>query len=208
MGLTTKTLSDFIDKHKGEKIIVVGCGVSARNILPYKDEFTIIGVNDIGRLFHPTYLLITDAPNRFHGKRYDIVHRSQAKFVFTPVKKWRLENPTKKVMFKLGKRGVATLDRKDTLDHFYTSPYCGLILAYKMGAKHIGMIGVDFTPHHFYQKDGNHELVRMNKIKNIDDVFGQLRVELENRGTHLYNLSEESQISTFPKITIDDFKNI
>lgn len=208
MGLTTKTLSNFIGKHEGEKIIVVGCGTTARNMLPHKEEFTTIGVNDIGRLFHPTYLLVTDAPNRFHGKRYDVVHNSQAKFVFTPVKKWRLAKPTKKVMFKLGKRGISTLDRNDTLDHFYTSPYCAMILAYKMGAKHIGMIGVDFTPHHFYQKDGNHELVRMNKIKYIDDIFGQLRLELDNRGTSLYNLSKESQISTLPKITIKDFKEI
>lgn len=208
MGVSTKRLSNFIGIHEGEKIIVAGCGTSARNMMPWKDKFITIGVNDIGRLFHPKYLLATDGPNRFHGIRKQVVTDTKADYFFTPIKKWRLTVPGKKVVFGLGKRGTPNIDRQDVLDHYYNSPYCAAILAYKMGAKNIGLIGVDFTPNHFYAKDGNHELVRMNKIKRIDEMYGVLRTELEQRGTSLYNLSLESNITTLPKMTITEFNDL
>jgi len=206
-GLVTKKLEDFINIHEGEKIIVCGTGMSLKEFVPNSSEFITIGVNDIGRLFHPTYLLITDHPNRFHGKRKEVVVNRKAKFMFTPIKLWRLKTPSKKVMFDLGVRGIKNLHKDNLLDHFFCSPYPATILAHKMGAKHIGLIGVDFTPGHVYApKDGAHMLMRLGKLNKINDAFSTLSNVLKEKGTALYNLSKNSKLTKIPKITLDEFR--
>jgi hypothetical protein len=58
------TLAGFRNRHRGRTIVVCGCGPSL-NDFTEPDRFITIGVNDVGRLFDPTYLVVVDPPSRF-----------------------------------------------------------------------------------------------------------------------------------------------
>jgi hypothetical protein len=200
-----KSLSDFMGVHRDEKIIVCGCGTSLPDILPYKDEFITIGVNDVPELFNPTYLLVTDSPNRFNLKRQRIVNNSKSRGLFTCVKGW---SHPRQVHFELGKKSLVNLDSPTTIDHFLNSPYVAANLAYKMGAKHIGLLGVDFTDGHFYNtRDGLHPLSTSIYLDKVNSSYQTLRITLADRGVTLYNLSQISRVE-IPKITIEEFKQL
>ena len=85
------------------------------------------------------------------------------------------------------------------------SPYMAIILAYKMGCKKIGMLGVDFTPNHFYAKDGDHDLIQKKYINKILNHYELLYNELKKNDCLLYNLSVDSIITTVPKILPEEF---
>ena len=77
-----------------------------------------------------------------------------------------------------------------------------------MGAKHIGLLGVDFTNGHFYnQEDGSHPLIKANYLRRLNSAYQVMVNELAKRGTSLYNLSEISKIE-IPKISLEKFKEL
>jgi hypothetical protein len=206
MPTIPKKLEEFIGIHKGESIVVCGCGTS---LLKFKEEannFITIGVNDVSQLFIPNYLLVTDGPTRFYGKRETNINNSGSKYLFTCTKGWRHPN---QVYFKLGYNSPKSLDSKDSIDHFLNSPYVAIGLAYKFGAKKIGLVGVDFTKGHFYnEKDGDHPIVNMNYLKKVDDAYLVLKTKLLAKGVQLFNLSSESRLLSLPKISIEEFKKL
>jgi len=206
MGVLPKRLNEFHKIHEGEKIVVCGCGTSLVSFLPYKDSFITIGVNDVPRAFNPTYLVVTDHVTRFQGKRRELVLNSKVNAFFTCVKGW---HHPKLVYFDLGGRDLKRLDSPNHVDHFLNSPYVASNIAYKMGAKHIGLIGVDFTSGHFYNpKDGAHPLMQMNYLTKINEAYRILKEQLEQRGVSFFNLNPESKLTTLKKISIDEFKNL
>ena len=77
-----RSLADFRDRHHGEAIIVCGCGQSL-NDLPKPPGCVTIGVNDVGRRFDPTYLVVVNPPRQFSGDRFRYVENSRARFLFT-----------------------------------------------------------------------------------------------------------------------------
>lgn len=205
MSTLLKSLKDFGQPHVGEKIIVCGCGTSLLSFAQIADQYTTIGVNDVPALFTPTYLLVTDSPLRFIGKRKDIVMQSKCKYFFTCVSGWRHSNL---VHFELGTRELSSLDKKNHLDHYLNSPYAAVCLAHRLGAKHIGLIGVDFTDGHFYNpKDGPHNIVKTRHLKKVNAAYQKLRAELERREVSLHNLNYASNLE-IPKITIEQFNQL
>lgn len=201
----TNRLSNFIDTHAGEKVIVCGCGTSLSLMKDVHHRFTTIGVNDVPKLFEPTYLVITDHSQRFAPPRRKLVNESKCRAMFTCVKGWR--NP-KISYFETGSKKLNHLDDPNKVDHFMNSPYVAVNIAYKMGFTKIGLIGVDFTDNHFYSKDGPHPLMRMKKIRQVNEAYGILKSELKRRDVDLYNLSQESKITNIPKITIEEFSKL
>lgn len=201
-----KQLKEFSGIHAGEKIIVCGCGMSLLDFKEHHQDFITIGVNDVPALFDPTYLLVTDHAGRFVGnERKNRVMKSGAKHLFTCAKGWR---HTSLVHFGLGSRSLNNLDNPDLIDHYMNSPYAAVNLAYKMGAKHIGLIGVDFTDGHFYNpRDGKHPLIKSNYLAKLNSAYGTLASELIRRGTTLSNLSSISNLS-LKKMSLDDFKKL
>ena len=206
MSTIPKKLSDFIGIHKGENIIVCGCGTSLLKFREYYPNYITIGVNDVPSLFTPTYLVVTDHQNRFYGDpRKKIINDSQVKYLFTCTRGWR--HP-RQVIFDLGTKDLKSLDNPDKIDHFMNSPYVAVGLAYKMGAKNIGLIGVDFTDGHFYNvKDGAHPIIRINYLNRVNDAYKKMKTELQNRGVGFYNLSEISKVE-IPKITLPEFNKL
>lgn len=190
--------------HKGGKIVVCGCGMS---LLEFKNPgaYTTIGVNDVPAQFSPTYLLVTDAPTRFSVKRQALVNSASSKYLFTCAGGWRHKNL---VHFELGSKDLKNLDSNKKIDHFVNSPYVAVNLAYKMGAKHIGIIGVDFTDGHFYNpSDGPHPVIQVSYLRRVNSSYQNLATALSTRGIGLYNLSRHSRVE-IPKITFEDFDKL
>lgn len=207
MATLSRKLEEFIGLHSGEKIIVCGCGQSLPEIKSVHSQYVTIGVNDVPKLFDPTYLLVTDIPSRFRtDARIKLVNTSASKYLFTCAKGWRHKNI---VYFELGTQGAKSLDTKNKIDHFVNSPYCAVGLAYKLGAKHIGMIGVDFTDGHFYNpRDGAHPVMQMKYLGRVNTAYNTLKMALNQRGVGLYNLSRLSKLTDVPKITLKEFSEL
>lgn len=205
LGSIVKNLSEFINIHQGSKIVVCGCGVSLLEFKEHHSKFITIGVNDVPALFDPTYSLVTDSPLRFGEKRRTLVNQSKSKYLFTCASGWRRPNI---IHFGLAKGGQINLADQSKLEHFVNSPYTAIGLAYRLGAKHIGLIGVDFTNGHFYNsEDGPHPVIKSNYLNRVNSAYQTFSTKLESLGVNLYNLSSTSLID-IKKISIEEFEKL
>ena len=199
-------LSYFKNKHLNDKIIVLGLGMSANNILDVdRSNVVLFGVNDISRLVVPTYVLVVDTPSKFTGLRHKYILQSGAQYLFTQIKDWKPMSPTMKVTFDLGSNSLRNMDNPEVVDYSNNSPYMAIIIAYKMGCKNIGLLGVDFTPNHFFENDGEHVLIKTNRLSDIDRSYGNLTEALNSRHVNLYNLNKDSLITSIPKMDLVEF---
>jgi hypothetical protein len=188
------TLEGFRDYHKDATIIVCGCGRSLRSFAEH-NQFITIGVNDVGRLFDPTYLVVLNNKAQFYGDRFDYVARSRAIALFSQLD---LALPHLNVVqFNLGQFGGVTWDAANTLPYTCNSPYVAVCLAGLMGAKRIGLIGVDFTEDHFFARTGSHILA--GQFATIDQEYRNLAEALQACDVKVVNLSRESRLTAFRK---------
>ncbi len=195
-----RTLASFANQHLDETIVVCGCGQSLNEFNQW-ERFTTIGVNDIGRRFHPDYLVVVNPRDQFSGDRFSYVESSAAKFLFTQLDLGlSRENVVK---FSLGTQGGTDWSNPDVLNYTQNSPYVALCLAVHLGAKRIGLIGVDFTNHHFFAQTGKHSLTPQLQI--IDEQYKRLYEAIKARGVEVFNLSSESLLTAFPKMPICEF---
>ena len=192
-------LAEYHDLHHGETVIVCGCGASL-NELKNPEFFITIGVNDVGRLFDPTYLVVVNPRRQFKSDRFHYVEESRAKAIFTQLDLGLKNHHI--VRFTLGKRGGTDFSDPNVLHYTQNSPYVALCLAVHMGAKRIGLIGVDFTDNHFYGKTGRHNLA--GQFGKIDMEYKKLAESLKQLGVEVYNLSSQSRLTAFPKASIED----
>jgi hypothetical protein len=189
----------YRDVHAGASVIVGGCGPTLRDLIAGEEAITI-GVNDVGRLFDPTYLVVVNPRAQFKGDRFRFVEQSNARALFTQVDLGVVKPPV--VRFKLGRYGGVEPDG-DTLHYTQNSPYVAVCLAAHMGAKRIGLIGVDLTDDHFFARTGRHPLA--GRLREIDAQYGRLAESLARRGIELVNLGAASRLTTLRKIRPDDF---
>ena len=176
-----RTLASFRDVHRDDKIVVCGCG-SSLNDFKQPERFVTIGVNDVGRLFQPTYLLVVDPRERFKGDRFQFVETSKADYLFTQVANLGVTHPNI-VNFRLGEKAGTSFNDTNVLHYSVITPYMALYLAALMGSKLIGLIGVDFTDHHFFGPTGPHEWTPY--LANIDaglSPLGRSAGETRNQG--------------------------
>lgn len=203
-----KTIHHFIGKHAGQKALVMGLGTSTNEIISEDlSQLITIGVNDIDKVYSPKYLLTVDFSGRFHSDRAETIRNSACEYFFTQIDEWKNVKSLngRVVMIKLGNRQLGNIDNHGVLDFSNNSPYIGVLLAYQMGCTEIGLIGVDFTPNHCHIQDGVHELVRNNRLAEIDKDYGRLHAELRARKCNLYNLSQTSMLRSLPKMEIKQF---
>jgi SAM-dependent methyltransferase len=195
-----RTLTSFRDLHQGKTIIVCGCGESL-NELTQPERFITIGVNDVGRRFQPNYLVVVNPPNQFTGDRFSYVVSSQAEYLFTQLNLGLAREHI--VRFQLGAYGGTDFSNPNVLHHTQNSPYVALCLAVHMGAKRIGLIGVDFTEHHFFAQTGAHLLSPQLSV--IDEQYKQLGKAIKARSVEVFNLSCKSRLTAFPKMSVAQF---
>jgi glycosyltransferase involved in cell wall biosynthesis len=187
-------LAAFRDVHHGEAIVVCGCGPSLKELADPLRQLTI-GVNDVGRLFDPTYLVVVNPRSQFKGDRFAYVEHSRAQFLFTQLELGAVAPPV--VRFKLGRFGGTDVRAGDVLHYTQNSPYVAVCLAAYMGARRIGLIGVDLTDGHFFASTGRHPLA--GRLREIDAQYGQLAAALRKRGVELVNLSSVSRLGSLPR---------
>ena len=195
-----REFKDFRGCHSGETLLVCGCGSSLSQIVA-PERVVTIGVNDVGRLFDPDYLMVLNPRQQFTGDRFRYVEQSRAKVVFTQLD-LGISHPHV-VRFRLGRKGGTDLSDPDSLPYTRNSPYPALCLAMHMGARRIGLIGVDFTDHHFFAPTGRHSLA--GEFPQIDREYQQLFESCRRRGIEVFNLSRESRLTAFPMMAPEDF---
>jgi hypothetical protein len=64
-------LKDFWGYRAGESFLVCGCGPSLSHVIA-PERLITVGVNDVGRLFHPDYLVALNPPGQFNGDRFHV----------------------------------------------------------------------------------------------------------------------------------------
>ena len=197
---------NYTGKYEGSTFIVAGCGSSLNY---YKDfsKYYVIGVNDIERILTPDFLVVVNEYRTFMRGRWEYVRESLSPVIFT-----HMDNPgpitrnSNLVKIKTGNRNSPNLDNLSAVDYTMNSPYMAIIIAYQLGAKKIGMVGVDFTQDHFFSSTGTHKLSK--HLKNIDNEYYVLRNELEKRGVKVANLSPISALEAWPKMDIESFDSL
>ncbi|MFZ0304742.1 MAG: glycosyltransferase [Terracidiphilus sp.] len=195
-----RSLRAFQGFHSGETILVCGCGSSLAQLIAPERTITI-GVNDVGRLFDPDYLVVVNPRTQFSAGRFAYVEKSRAKAIFTQLE-LGIKHPNL-VRFRLGQRAGTEFANPDVLPFTRNSPYPALCLAIHMGARRIGVIGVDFTPNHFFANTGRHAL--SSEVSHIDREYRQLYESCRRMGIEVFNLSPESLLTAFPKIMQEEF---
>ena len=198
---TLLSLASFKGVHQGDNIVVCGCGESV-NALQDPTQFITIGVNDIGRRFHPDYLVVVNPRNQFKPDRFRYVETSQARYLFTQYDDLSAPHP-QVVRIQLGKYGGTDFGNPDVLHFTQNSPYVALCLAIHMGARRIGLIGVDFTENHFFAKTGRHPLAA--RLEQIDREYSNLAQACRSMGIEVFNLSPVSRLTAFPRAGIAEF---
>lgn len=179
------------------KFLVLGLGMSTLQWQRVKGPYQSIGVNDIGRLMTPDYLVCINPKDDFPPDRWKYVEENRSKLCFTHYNNISIPN---KALIELGAKN-ADLDSSGVC-FSSNSPYVGVVMAYQMGGKRIGLLGVDFTPDHFYSRDGKHPL--QDRFDEIDREYNALWKSLRDKGVELYNLSAGSLL-TIPKLTPEEF---
>lgn len=194
-------LAAYRDIHHGRRIVVCGCGESL-NLLTEPSRFLTIGVNDVGRLFHPDYLVVVDPPGQFKADRFRYVQTSQAGALFTQRTDLGVAHPNI-VRFRLGEKDGTDFSNPDVLPYSVTTPYVALGLAIHLGAADIGVIGVDFSDRHFFGDIGRHDWAP--HVATIDTQFDRLARAALARGVRIFNLSPTSRLTALPPMSIDTF---
>lgn len=197
--VSSDRLQDFRGRHAGADILVCGCGPSLSSYRPI-DGVVTIGVNDVGRLFDPTYLVVVNPRNQFREDRFRHVERSRAQALFTQLDLGPVD-PTV-VRFPLGTYGGTEVS-EGVLHYTQNSPYVAVCLAAWMGARRIGLLGVDFTEHHFFGATGRHPLAA--QLARIDAEYAALGEALRRRGIELLNLSPVSRLQGLPRAELHAF---
>jgi hypothetical protein len=169
LGQLPRVFRDFRGYHAGETMLVCGCGSSLSQIIAPESVITI-GVNDVGRLFDPDYLVVVNPRTQFAAGRFSYVEQSRAHAVFTQLD-LGLSHP-RVVKFQMGCRPGTEFNNPDVLPYTRNSPYVAICLAVHMGARRIGVIGVDFTQNHFFGSTGRHPL--SHEIDRIDQEYRKL----------------------------------
>jgi glycosyltransferase involved in cell wall biosynthesis len=197
--MPARSLAAFRNAHEGADVVVCGCGQSLRELAAPARHVTI-GVNDVGRLFDPTYLVVVNPRSQFTKDRFQYIEGSHAQALFSQIDLGRVQPPV--VRFKLGKYGGTDVGAADTLPYAQNSPYVAVCLAAYMGARRIGLIGVDLTDDHFFARTGRHSLA--GRVREIDAQYGRLAHALGGRGVQLVNLSSISRLTSLPRARMTD----
>ena len=189
-----ESFADWRDRHRGQTILVCGCGRSL-TLLEHPERFVTIGVNDVGRRFTPDYLVVVNERRQFDPARFAHVERSEARAIFTQLD-LGLAHPSI-VRFRLGRRGGTDRPADGTLHFSNNSPFVAVGLARHLGASRIGLIGVDFTDDHFFAATGRHPLAA--QIERIDREYAALAAACRAEGVELVNLSPVSRLAALPR---------
>jgi len=197
----------FVDLHKEGSFIICGCGVSLNDYqFDSFNKHITIGVNDAGQKINCKYLVVVNEPHTFKWGRWESVRNNDSEYTFTHIKNLPIEKKERIVLVKLGKYEGLNLYNYGFIDYTTNSPYMAIVIACQMGARKIALIGVDFTMNHFFGETGKHQIMR--EIERVKEQYSNLGKHLISSGIKIANLSSESLIESWPKMTLEEFETI
>jgi hypothetical protein len=189
----------FRNIHRGSSIIVCGCGESATKI--QSTNLITIGIGDISKVFSPNYLLISNYLHQYEIERSKFILTSTARYIFTPLK--YIDIDKNNIIYAKCGEFTGTELAEDSLNYSETSAYMAICLAEYMGARSIGVLGVDFTDRHLSGANRPHAL--SSQVDKINLEFDLLNQALRRRGINVYNLSDVSKIQAFERASWSEF---
>lgn len=209
-----KLIPDRKDLWRNKKALIMGLGTSLKLFEPYKgleDKYNLItiGVNDIGEFIKPDYLCVFDTPQSFESKRIKTILDMDDTMMITFYPGiWEKYGKSPHRIIEVGMAGNENWNHLDenAIPQGLTSTYMAACCAHIMGCKTIGLIGVDFTPNHYNNQDGEHNM--SDRLKDINALYARLVRDLDQRGTKIYNLSPTSRIETVPSMILDVFMSL
>ena len=194
----TKRWSDYIDLHKNKDFIICGRG---RSLQLLKDTNSIlIGVNDIEKYRSVDYLVVVDRIAQFtRENRHEEILNNKANTFFTQIDEYAVgySNFNYNKVCKINIKNIRQ-DHQIDKNICYASnnsTFIACSIAINMGARNIGIIGVDIT--------GHKSLSSENSLKKINRDYTIL-----NNLHKIYNLSPISKIEALENISIDDFHKL
>ena len=203
-----KGLKEYIEDYQGGgKCLVMGTGPSLKTLPTDFDMFSI-SVNDIGDFRRADTIIIVDRFNSFQPYKKERMGYTVPFLCPTEQNEW--SSVVKGDIYSYTFAGydvknIETCTEKNQLVIGHTSTFCALELAYLLGYNEIGVLGVDMSVGHAMNPDDNkvHPLKRI--LNTVDREFKNLYNYIHSKGVNVYNLSQESAITAFPKINLKEF---
>lgn len=196
---------DYIDIHKGKDFIICGRGDSIKILqdnIELSKNFVIIGVNDICNYINPDYLVCVDRLSSFYrgnGLRAKWIVNHTAKTLFVMDSQFSQQDRNldddKICQLKLEQIRSNSFIDKNKCFSSNNSTFVACSVAINMGARNIGIIGVDMIDHS--------KLSHKHALARINDDF-----KLLNNLHKIYNLSPISNIKTLEHITLEQFNKL
>jgi len=175
--------------YKGKDIIVCGCGPSIAE-LPESLPIPTIGVNDVWAYHQTRYIMLQDSPQAFEKKRVQRILDSKPEA-------WLLSKICARTWdkAKMPRKPQYIYDPIRVPGAQITTPSLAVGVAMFMGAKRVGVIGVDLTDHHNLSK----------RIPQVQRGFKELLACAWCFGVEIWNLSQQSQLDIVPTMTLKKF---
>jgi len=200
-----QSLFEIRKLHLGKRIIVCGLGPSLARLRPDHGCITI-GVNDIGRWFTPDHHYVMDRVDSFiktsEGRGYDRLKvitdtvPKRYRFIGTGFEaEWKRYFGDDYIRVPPQNCSMATALPDWThglLQRLHAgagTPFTAVSLAGLLGAKEVGMIGVDMV---------DHPRVKDGDIPGWNLQYGKMVEFLAKKGIPFVNLSRESAIDRVP----------
>jgi hypothetical protein len=194
-------LSSFAGRHAGASFIVAGCGPSLLDLaspglalLDLRTAAVIVGVNDACRHVRCDYLVTQDELAAFAIERRQAIADADVRAVFAPWGRDLGALAAPLVRYALLPQGAIACT-PEALPCADNTAVVAVALAVLLGAKRIGLLGVDFTPPHFHA----------DKLGPVDSQFGRWHARLVARGIGLVNLGARTRLRSVPAATLADW---
>lgn len=186
-------LAELENIHEGADFIVAGCGPSAQGFVPPEGSI-VLGVNDADRYQRCDYLLLANNWNEFPEERQRVIASTPARIVFYHYKRIERElapvlGRERLVSYRFACSGLSRRGDGIAFDFSNSSPYIACLAAEYLGARRIGLIGVDLV---------DHALGRGSRMFRVEKDFRHLVSALADRGVELVNYSQETRLEAVP----------
>lgn len=191
-----RSIADLRNTHEGETFVVCGCGPSIE-LMVQPSHYRTIGVNDVPRWFSPDYLLIVDSPRQIGDERWTFVEKFEGPLLGPSVKPPRPRLRCSAWYAYTHKISQHPLSIGKELHTSNNTPFIACMAALYMGAKRVGLLGVDITEGHGLR----------STLGRIAQDYARLGEFCRGKGIPLEMLSDRSAIKVLPQGRFEDYEN-
>ena len=193
-------------RHHGETIVVLGNGPSLEGFdFSLLDGLTTIGVNCIGKVFDPNYLVFLD--KTVWREHENLIRMSKAEVFVNDDHRLPIEAVYFGRYRPQDDEPILGGDFGRGLFWSFTSVFAALNLAYIFGADRIILLGVDMhDSSHFYSTSGTAQPF-LNREKILTHFAHLAKFAWEN-GFKIYNANPKSAVKSLPFISSTGFQPV